>query len=255
MVQTHFTGCQGANWLKHPANASRHLPASWGSWIPADSWVNTGVSPQQCHSPGGQAGTEAAQPLLALTPEQISNCHQRVSHFCNPTAVLLREEQLQTLTEERWWGWSWTNTASFGRFCCVLSRDEHLQLQNVWTAQCPVAAQESSSHSAMPSPAHLGPQMDFPSPRDAVLSTPQAKSFKPCLLELKNSSAPLCLSRISMCSFFSSPLCPFSPVQRSLNFITAFLPSASLHPHSSTLTLNSKVSLSVGNADNRLFHN
>jgi len=75
------------------------------------------------------------------------------------------------------------------------------------------------------------------------------------LLELNDSSAPLYLSRISMCSFFSSSLCPFSPIQFSLNFTTAFLPSGSVHPHSSTLTLNGKVSLSVGNADNRLFHN
>ena len=128
-----------------------------------------------------------------------------------------------------------------------------------------VTAQESSSQSSVStapvprSPAHLWGPDGLCSLRDVALFAPHAKPLRAqqpcCLLELNDSSAPLYLSRISMCSFFSSPLCPFSPVQFSLNFIIAFLPCVSVHPHSSTLTLNGKVSLSVGNADNRLFHN
>lgn len=128
-----------------------------------------------------------------------------------------------------------------------------------------VTAQESSalfSVSTAPipsSPAHLWGPDGLCSVRDLVLFAPRAKSLwapQPCCLpEVTDSSAPLYLSRSSMCSFFFSPLCPFSPVQFRLNFITAFLPSVSVHPHPSTLTLNGKVSLSVGNADNRLFHN
>lgn len=128
-----------------------------------------------------------------------------------------------------------------------------------------VTAQESSSQFSIstapvpPSPAHLWGPDGLCSLSDVALFTPHAKSLRAqqpcCLLELNDSSAPLYLSTVSMCSFFPSPLCPFSPVQFSLNFITAFLPSVSVHPHSSTLTLNGKLSLSVGNADNRLFHN
>lgn len=128
-----------------------------------------------------------------------------------------------------------------------------------------MTAQESSSQFSistapvLPSPAHLRGPDGLCALGDVALFAPHAKSLRAqqprCPLELNDSSAPLYLSRISMCSFFSSPLCPFSPVQFSLHFITAFLPSVSVHPHSSALTLNGKVSLSVGNADNRLFHN
>lgn len=91
-------------------------------------------------------------------------------------------------------------------------------------------AQESRSRFSIsttagpPSPAHLWGPDGLCSLRDVALFAPHAKSPQAqqpcCLLELNDSSAPLYLSRISMCSFFSSPLCPFfsSSVQSEFHY-------------------------------------
>lgn len=81
-----------------------------GELNPCRHWVNTGCVPTAVSltrgTRWGQKRPGQAQPRAGPLPsEQISNYHQRVfSHFCNLTAVLhtLREEQLQTLTKERW---------------------------------------------------------------------------------------------------------------------------------------------------------
>lgn len=116
-------------------------------------------------------------------------------------------------------GWSYINSPCFESFCCccVLTPDEHLQLQNVSERAGSVllTAQESSSQSAMPSPAHLwGPDgLSLPE-RCCIIHSPCQGSLgaqqPPRLLELKNSPAPLCLDLnvlillLSSLPFFSS---------------------------------------------------
>lgn len=128
-------------------------------------WVHTAVSLTQrdAHARAGDRSAHGKHgPVLGLT--LLSRSAAASSGSSHTSAMLflhtLREEQLQTLTEEIWWGWSYINTPCFGSFCChVLSRDQHLQ--NEWTPQCPVTAQESSSQSAMPS-SFMGPRWTFP---------------------------------------------------------------------------------------------
>lgn len=154
------------------------------------------------------------------------------------------------------------NIIRFESFCCcyyVLLADEGA---NTPVSRWELGKQLSAPHSHRSCP----PQpSSCTGPRWTLLTERRCGTRSSCrapprsaamlLLESNDSSVPLYLPGISMLSFFFSPLCSFSPVQFSLNFITAFLPSVSVHPHSSTLTLNGKVPLSVGNADNRLFRN
>lgn len=114
-------------------------------------------------------------------------------------------------------------------------------------------------HHSCPSQLSDGAQMDFAHERCCVICSsrqvpPSSAAMLPAWME-RFISPSLFVQVLNVLILFFSSLPFFSPVQFSLNFITAFLPSVSVHPHSSTLTLNGKDSLSVGDADNRLFHN
>lgn len=107
----------------------------------------------------------------------------------------------------------------------------------------------------------------FPCPQPSSFTGPRVNvltgrcCISPFSFQISPSSAatlPAWINHLSLfviILFFPSLFLSSSSVQFSLNLITAFLPSVPVYPYSSALTLSGKVSFSVGNADNRLFHN
>lgn len=154
-------------------------------------------------------GTEVPMAHTALsgphTFEQIRNC-QSVSLFTHLQSCkflpTLREEQSQTLTKG-WWGQSYVNTPSFERFCCccVLTTDEHLQLKNVWTPQCPGDSSGKQLSVCHPQPSSfMGPRWTFLHERCCVIRSSCPVPWSPA------STLPAGTER-----FISPSICPGPP--------------------------------------------
>lgn len=122
------------------------------------------MSTQQCHShrdtcarDGDRSAHGKHSSILGLT--HLSRTTIASSGSFHTSAILflhtLREETLTNINRRDVVRMELHKHSMLWNFLLLfLTTDEHLQLQNVWTPPCPVTAQESSSQSAMPNPAH-----------------------------------------------------------------------------------------------------